>query len=770
MRIDAGAGGDTINVGSETNTLDSIQGAVTVYGAGGPVSLWKGDGNANDSLNRNNGTLPAGVTFAPGVTGATGDQAFSFNGSNALVDLGHDPSLDISGSLTVSAWVNVRSLNHYKYLFADFDSTGLLSQGSLGLDSTRQFFWFQGNKTTNGFVQPFGATQVKLNQWYHVAVVRDDNAKTVTLYVNGVQDASVSYAGLPVLPLQGDKLLGGSSPGFPNDSFDGLLDEVGLYNRALSATEIQNIFHSGGASLTNPVNTTLNVIDTGTTVSENYSVFPTSIRRSVVVAGVYNYNTAPINYYQLGNVAVHVGTAQTGLNLGGLNTLDVFGTEPGTITDLYGNNNGGQTQSAVAPYDSPSGFDANNQILGSVHFHGSSVGLDTLSYYDYFNPAGQQTYTLSGTATGGQIVDSGFATVTYDGPLYGASLYSSKQGGNTVNILSTAVATSIDSSTGDHVIAGMPVASGGRTLAYINRFLSIASVDGNPNVVPADVLLDDSADTTAHPAVLINGDAVYPGPDVVNLAPAIISWRSLAPTTPVTILGGSGGNTFAVNALLTIPLTLDGGGGTHNKLDYTGYTGPVLVSLPLGYATGFAGISRIQDVTGSIGNNLLVGDANPNILIGGTGRNVLIGGKGADTLDASRSHDDNILIGGWTNWDMNLAALQAIMKEWDRTEPGFTFAERRSDLLNGTNSLGLPPDNVISVNGVPTLVLLTPATNPTSSNGTVHGDGAMDKLIGANLINPTTGKRTVHNWFFYEDGVDVLVNFDTSSDRKNKVT
>jgi Ca2+-binding RTX toxin-like protein len=77
-----------------------------------------------------------------------------------------------------------------------------------------------------------------------VAVVRDDNAKTVTLYVNGVQDGSVSYAGIPVLALQGDKLLGGSGPGFLRDSFSGLLDDVGLFNRALSAAEIQNIYSS----------------------------------------------------------------------------------------------------------------------------------------------------------------------------------------------------------------------------------------------------------------------------------------------------------------------------------------------------------------------------------------------------------------------------------------------------------------------------------------------------------------------------------------------
>jgi hypothetical protein len=64
---------------------------------------------------------------------------------------------------------------------------------------------------------------------------------------------------------------------------------------------------------------------------------------------------------------------------------------------------------------------------------------------------------------------------------------------------------------------------------------------------------------------------------------------------------------------------------------------------------------------------------------------------------------------------------------------------------------------------------LTATTNKTSINGTVHGDRAVDTLIGSTYINPATGRR-VHNWFFYEDGVDSLVNFDSSNDRKSKVT
>jgi Ca2+-binding RTX toxin-like protein len=199
-----------------------------------------------------------------------------------------------------------------------------------------------------------------------------------------------------------------------------------------------------------------------------------------------------------------------------------------------------------------------------------------------------------------------------------------------------------------------------------------------------------------------------------------------------------------------------------NALDYSPYTGDITVDLALNLASlvnqGMAGsVWHIANVTGSIGNGLLVGDANANVLIGGTGRNILIGGNGSDKLDASRATSDNILVGGTTDYDTNVAALDAVFAEWTRTD--LNFKDRFSDLANGTNGQHATPLNRILVNGQWVLILLT--------NTTVHGDTAPDTLIGSNQTDPATGQR-VHNWFFY-DLDDTLINFLTSSDHKTKV-
>jgi hypothetical protein len=757
----------------------------------GLVSVWKGDGDANDFLSGNNGTLQPGVTFAPGVTGATGDQAFSFNGSNGLVDLGQDPSLNISGSLTVSAWVNVQSLNHYKYLFADFDPTGHLSQGSLGILATGQFFWFQGNEgITNGSVEPFGATHVNLNQWYHVAVVRDDNAKTVTLYVNGIQDGSVSYAGIPVLTLQGDKLLGGSGPGFLRDSFSGLLDEVALFNRALSAAEIQNIYNSrafGGdtvnigssANTLDPIqgaitvngqgNTTLNFNDLSgnPAAGYDYELSQNSFSRT---------GTATTTFSGIATLNLHA--ANKNVNGPGENQLSVGSTAPGTTYNVYGGT--GFNQFVVG--------ETLNGIQGALFLHGSGTGFTAVSIYDIFDQSPQAFLLTAGPTSQSGMVQrfdavsnqADMAAINYDGITGGgsaaletANAYSSAGlNGDTVHVQSNAADlwTRVLVGTGDTVTVGNPA----HTMTGIGGDLRIQEALAPEK--PA-VILDDAGDTTSRSIDLANDGAN--GYRITGLLSTSSPgrgnvWLLFSLAAPVSLKTGTGDDVFRVHDFTGAPavsLVAEPATSTrtnqHNKLDYSAYTGTVEVVLTLGQATGFARVSGIQDVAAGIGNSLLVGDAGPNILTGGTGRNVLIGGGGGDTLDAHLSTGDNLLIAGTTSYDGTpnyRADLDAIFAEWTRTDlPTVnSFQIRYNDLLFGTGSTN--PQN--KVNGQ--LILLTPATNKTSSNGAVHADSTPDTLIGSNGIDPTTGKR-VHNWFF-DDSDDMIVNFMKPYDHENKVT
>src|SRR5262249_30810362 len=131
---------------------------------------------------------------------------------------------------------------------------------------------------------------------------------------------------------------------------------------------------------------------------------------------------------------------------------------------------------------------------------------------------------------------------------------------------------------------------------------------------------------------------------------------------------------------------LDGGGGT-NALNYSGYTTDVTVNLPLFAATGVGYyLINIQNVTGGAGNDILVGDDASNVLDGGPGRDLLIDGGSAyllnpDTLLGGGGED--ILIAGFTDYDYDAAALEAIRAEWSRTD--LDYATRVLNLMSGDN-------------------------------------------------------------------------------------
>jgi hypothetical protein len=126
----------------------------------------------------------------------------------------------------------------------------------------------------------------------------------------------------------------------------------------------------------------------------------------------------------------------------------------------------------------------------------------------------------------------------------------------------------------------------------------------------------------------------------------------------------------------------------------------VRVNLQTGAATGLNSVSRIQNVVGSSGNDILVGNGG-NVLSGGNGRDLLIAGPLASLLIGGDG--DDLLVGGTTDYDTSASALDAIMAEWSRTDLG--YADRVSNLING--------------NGVPAL-----------NAATVHRNGGLNQLAG----------------------------------------
>ena len=147
-------------------------------------------------------------------------------------------ALELSNSFTLLAWVNPAST------FTDFRSI-LAKNYSYYLFSNVAGYCGDGNPfggfskgTAQTVCQP---SALPTNTWTHLTLTY--NGSTLTLYRNGVAVATTNVSGT-LSPTTGTLQIGGSQFG---EYFKGLIDEVRIYNRALSATEIQTIYQKQSA-------------------------------------------------------------------------------------------------------------------------------------------------------------------------------------------------------------------------------------------------------------------------------------------------------------------------------------------------------------------------------------------------------------------------------------------------------------------------------------------------------------------------------------------
>ncbi|KPK50812.1 MAG: hypothetical protein AMK72_01300 [Planctomycetes bacterium SM23_25] len=214
----------------------------------GLVAFWAGEGNARDSAGANHGKLAGGASFAPGKVG----QAFKLDGKDARVEVGNSKALQTTGDQTVAMWIKPARLGvRQNILHKAFggeasivlEPTGELSYmyGSSGRDDAPYVHVTSfGQARDTGIaagqlkVHKAAKTAVKAGEWTHVAIVRDLTAGRLRWYVNGKEIVETGTT-LPRARASGASLLIG---GGNLKHFNGLIDEVGVWNRALTAREM----------------------------------------------------------------------------------------------------------------------------------------------------------------------------------------------------------------------------------------------------------------------------------------------------------------------------------------------------------------------------------------------------------------------------------------------------------------------------------------------------------------------------------------------------
>jgi WD40 repeat protein len=216
---------------------DKREGELNEPPPGGQVAWWRADGNAKDSVGGNHGTLKGGVTFAPGVAG----QAFRLDGGTRYVEV---PRSDLWGfgtrDFSIELWAQFRAvrpseIGHPSAVFIGCDEGHGPGRGN------KWFFAYGGGFLNFHINNPHGKSgfyakarfSPDLDQWHHLAVTRSRD--TFTIYVDGAPVASEEVA--IIIPSPDAPLTIGQAEGL--GFFAGLIDEVAIYNRALSPAEVK---------------------------------------------------------------------------------------------------------------------------------------------------------------------------------------------------------------------------------------------------------------------------------------------------------------------------------------------------------------------------------------------------------------------------------------------------------------------------------------------------------------------------------------------------
>ena len=176
----------------------------------------------------NTGTISGATRTASGKFG----RALSFNGTSAWVTVADAASLDLTTGMTIEAWVRPSALTGWRTVVLKEAPSGLAYALYSGNGASRAAGYVSTG--TGADIGVNGTSNLVLNTWTHVAVTHD--GATLRMFVNGVEANSEAASGA-VTTSTGVLRIGGNA--YWGEYFKGIMDEVRIYNRALTASEIQ---------------------------------------------------------------------------------------------------------------------------------------------------------------------------------------------------------------------------------------------------------------------------------------------------------------------------------------------------------------------------------------------------------------------------------------------------------------------------------------------------------------------------------------------------
>ncbi len=216
------------------------------------VGWWPFNGNANDeSGNKNNGIV-YGATLSPDRFGDS-NRAYFFNGTSDYIKTSVSKIPTKNHSRTFSAWIKYQpTLNYSNWstILSYGNGNGVSDAGKLNDifigTSNHDQIYYNNNEFYN-----IATYKTKLNEkWAHICITYDStNLNNISIYINGAKTsakATNNYGITKLLTTFSDMYFGRTSMSYSGQYFyfKGLIDDIGLWNRALDSTEVFDIYNS----------------------------------------------------------------------------------------------------------------------------------------------------------------------------------------------------------------------------------------------------------------------------------------------------------------------------------------------------------------------------------------------------------------------------------------------------------------------------------------------------------------------------------------------
>jgi hypothetical protein len=195
----------------------------------GLIAYYPLNGTASDAAGTNHGTVNGAISTTNRFGHA--NAAYSFNGTvGSRIDFNGSPLGQVT-NWTLSAWVRAATFSQDGIAVHVGSDNGVTGNG-FGFGLANGATWHGLFSNVGSFSS--GQSLPNTSQWHHVVMLRTNGA--VTFFMNGIQGATVN---VPNIFLPTDLNFGGQN-GFR--SFNGALDEVRIYNRALTSNEVSQLF------------------------------------------------------------------------------------------------------------------------------------------------------------------------------------------------------------------------------------------------------------------------------------------------------------------------------------------------------------------------------------------------------------------------------------------------------------------------------------------------------------------------------------------------